>query len=327
MQTFSVKGKFGHHFILVLQVLNSKDNVHSWDTKITDYCTWKEQQNMDHKTDERIKKMILAKARKEQQRMDHKIDERIKKMIFAKATAEEIIQEMEKWTLSDKSIEFEKGLFQKMKTWVLKGEASIELLEQISVSWINMQIKKQQKMSDLHDELFALTEGQLNTNTMIFNFIEKIDKAALLKEIFTVEFELEEDYKRQIIIQHFRGDEPIKKMRLQKQLTEKYLALYIQKFENKKAAQEYFQKNITKKLFESYENLIDWTIFERGGNCATKGSSFYWCSKNKICFERNKLTCSRCNKVSYCSKECSIKFWPYHKKLCKALHEIASEVD
>ena len=32
-------------------------------------------------------------------------------------------------------------------------------------------------------------------------------------------------------------------------------------------------------------------------------------------------------KISYCSKECGVQYWPYHKKLCKALQEIASEVD
>ena len=45
------------------------------------------------------------------------------------------------------------------------------------------------------------------------------------------------------------------------------------------------------------------------------------------CEKKHKYTCSKCMKISYCSKECSVKYWPYHKKLCKALQEIASEVD
>ena len=45
------------------------------------------------------------------------------------------------------------------------------------------------------------------------------------------------------------------------------------------------------------------------------------------CGKKHKFTCSKSMKISYCSKECSVQYWPYHKKLCKALQEIASEVD
>ena len=201
--------------------------------------------------------------KRKQNNVDQNIYERIRRMILAKATTEEILAEMERWTTSGKNINYE-VLLKKMKSWVLKGEASIEFIEQISVSWLKMEIEKRNKMVEWRN-----------------NLIEKIgnDKAAIyLKEFLAVEFELEEDYKSQIILQHFRGNEPIKKMQLQKQLREKYLSLYIQKFENKKAAKEYFKNKITKKNFESYENSIDWTIFKAGGRCANKSDSlfFFW---------------------------------------------------
>ena len=38
---------------------------------------------------------------------------------------------------------------------------------------------------------------------------------------------------------------------------------------------------------------------------------YIWC-KNE-----SKFTCSKCKTVKYCSKECSVKFWMFHKEECK----------
>jgi len=48
---------------------------------------------------------------------------------------------------------------------------------------------------------------------------------------------------------------------------------------------------------------------------------------NTLCVLKQRFTCSRCKNTSYCSKECSVVYWPRHKRICKALRQIQSEVD
>jgi len=166
-------------------------------------------------------------------------------------------------------------------------------------------------------------------------------RAAAADDFLAVEFELAEDYKAQIIIQQFRGNEPIKRTKLQKQLKEKYLSLFIKKLKKyKKQAHLLFEKHITKEDFLFYESSIDWTTFEKGGKCANNyGLPFInqkYLSKEKetfedlrnmaVCQEQNRLICSRCKTVSYCSKECSIVFWPYHSVATNSI-EVLQNLD
>ena len=80
---------------------------------------------------------------------------------------------------------------------------------------------------------------------------------------------------------------------------------------------------------------INWNMFEKNGQCANDAPMTYEEIGNESvdsaqlrrCKKRSKFTCSKCMKVSYCSKDCSIQYWRYHKKICKEIRDIASEVD
>ena len=38
----------------------------------------------------------------------------------------------------------------------------------------------------------------------------------------------------------------------------------------------------------------------------------------KVCGKKGKLTCDRCKKIVYCSRNCQFKDWNTHKLKCKA---------
>ena len=86
-------------------------------------------------------------------------------------------------------------------------------------------------------------------------------------------------------------------------------------------------------LFKNYpdreRNLLDSDIHKLA-NCVERmivienGKGL--CGKTQ-CFLKRRFTCSKCNNTSYCSKECSVAYWPRHKRVCKALRQIQSEVD
>lgn len=40
------------------------------------------------------------------------------------------------------------------------------------------------------------------------------------------------------------------------------------------------------------------------------------------CGKKATFTCSKCFLIQYCSKECSINKWPYHKRICKHMIEL-----
>ena len=44
--------------------------------------------------------------------------------------------------------------------------------------------------------------------------------------------------------------------------------------------------------------------------------------KCAVCGEAAKQRCSKCKGVWYCSRECQLKNWKEHKKMCKMLEEM-----
>ena len=77
-------------------------------------------------------------------------------------------------------------------------------------------------------------------------------------------------------------------------------------------------------------------MFEKDGLCANDAAVYYKecpefgygpIKQKQPCENKSKFTCSKCMKVSYCSKDCSIQYWRHHKAICKEIRDIASEVD
>ena len=144
-------------------------------------------------------------------------------------------------------------------------------------------------------------------------------------------YELDLEYKGQRIIHRFRRDEQSIELKSKNELEEKYaqkLFKLVPSFGLSKA------RSIIKDLVTAYalkiENDIDWSNFEEDGTCANEAIPFLLeqqCQSYRKCKKKHNFTCSKCMKISYCSKECSVQFWPYHKKICKTLQDIASEVD
>ena len=151
-------------------------------------------------------------------------------------------------------------------------------------------------------------------------YLEKSTKRKL-NEAF---LELREDYMAQIMINHIKQDK-----------TEKGKKVIIEKFHRKISVEEMDMTISKRKLVNRYlkaiEEEIVWNMFDRKYCSNTHidlGHKIGGVTVNvRKCEKKHKYTCSKCMKISYCSKECSVQYWPYHKKLCKALQEIASEVD
>ena len=160
----------------------------------------------------------------------------------------------------------------------------------------------------------------------------------------TIGFELVEEYETQLMINKFKGEEPKRGRKVLNEIKEKHLRK-VQEI-NPLISEEALFRSINRALKDT-EKEIDWNMFE-SKRCANRaiayidsgdagvtslGNKMYALDLSsqalnyKSCKKEHKFTCSKCMKVSYCSKECSIQYWPYHKKLCKALQEIASEVD
>ena len=147
-------------------------------------------------------------------------------------------------------------------------------------------------------------------------------------------YELDLEYKGQRIIHRFRRDEQSIELKSKNELEEKYaqkLFKLVPSIGLSKA-----RSTIKGTIADNFvgikiENEIDWSNFEEVGNCANEAIPFLDLVQQRQaygkCKKKHKFTCSRCKKISYCSKECSVQFWPYHKKICKTLQDIASEVD
>ena len=144
--------------------------------------------------------------------------------------------------------------------------------------------------------------------------------------------ELREDYMAQIMINHIKQDK-----------TEKGKKVIIEKFHRKMSEiysveemdmtiskRKLVNRNVNRYL-KAIEEEIVWNMFDRKYCSNTHidlGHKIGGVTINvRKCEKKHQYTCSKCMKISYCSKECSVQYWPYHKKLCKALQEIASEVD
>ena len=178
-----------------------------------------------------------------------------------------------------------------------------------------------------------------------------------MKRISDLTIDLKEEYKNSLLIQHCRGDDkdPSRRLILQKYLKEKYASRFKEELskESKKSirfrggvskdkedvntyAEDYFDEMCTPAFFRILETTINWNMFEKDGLCANDALVYYKdypelgygpIKQKERCKNKSKFTCSKCMKVSYCSKDCSIQYWQYHKKICKEIRKIASEVD
>ena len=180
--------------------------------------------------------------------------------------------------------------------------------------------------------------------------------------ISQVEEDLAEDYKNTLLIHHCKGDEMDlpRRRKLQKNLKEEYLTMLMEMYSIagvdtkvfcdmtykrgpkrgklvgfKTFTEGLFKKAHSSEFFLKCEQEINWDMFDRNGQCINNAKAEYDHNQDfdrpvrelVRCKNQGKFTCSKCKKVSYCSKECSIQYWRYHKTICNAITEIASEVD
>ena len=166
-----------------------------------------------------------------------------------------------------------------------------------------------------------------------------------MNQISALTIDLKEEYKNSLLIQHCRGDDkdPSRRLILQKCLREKY-ASKLKEICKDNQSKNFYARILYRKLtpakFRDIEMCINWNMFEKNGQCANDalalvtreefpeiGNESMESDRLRRCKKRSKFTCSKCMKVSYCSKDCSIQYWRYHKKICKEIRDIASEVD
>jgi hypothetical protein len=74
--------------------------------------------------------------------------------------------------------------------------------------------------------------------------------------------------------------------------------------------------------FDGFEDAKTPTDFERYNPIRIWCRS---CANLSASKENLYQLCSRCKVVSYCSKECQTRDWPYHKKQCKNLGELRKD--
>ena len=133
--------------------------------------------------------------------------------------------------------------------------------------------------------------------------------------------ELREDYMAQIMINHIKRakTEKGKKIIIEK-FHQKMPEIYsVEEMDMTISMRKLVNRHVNRYLKSIDEEMV-WNMFESKYCSNTHIDLDHEIQGVRInvrkCEKKHKYTCSKCMKISYCSKECSVQYWPYHKKLC-----------